>query len=87
MLRLAGFIVDELAYIEDPDTLPAADVVLVELDQFPLVQAMRPSRAVVVIADEVRDGILACVRGASDWVPRSTHADYLVSTVTAASGG
>jgi DNA-binding response OmpR family regulator len=85
ILRRAGFSVTEAPTIEDPDHVQPADLILIEAQQLPLALAGHPEAAIVVIADEVRDGILACVQGASDWVPRSTAAEYLISTVEAAS--
>lgn len=82
VLRLAGFSVTEVSHIADPRLLPTVEIVLVETAQF-LMATFSRGCTVVAIADEVRDGMRACVHGALDWVPRSADADYLVSAVRA----
>jgi hypothetical protein len=84
ILRRAGFSVIEAPTIEDAKLVEPADVILIDAQQLPLALNRRSAAPIVVIADEVRDGILACARGASDWVPRGSAAEYLISTLEAA---
>ena len=88
-LRGAGFSV--LSIDEPPGQGPGRGgplrLVIVPTAQYPAVRRTYPRVPFIVTADDVRDGVSACLRGADDWVPRGCSTDYFLSIVTAALRG
>jgi hypothetical protein len=68
-------------------TLPAsaevgsADVILADYPTFQVLQHDHHQGQVVVVTDDVKVGVTACLCGASDWVPVSGASDYLTEAV------
>jgi DNA-binding response OmpR family regulator len=62
------------------------DIIVADVHRFPLVRAQHPRVAVLVVADDVHEGVSACLRGAEDWVPRGSTPEYLLTAVSCASG-
>jgi hypothetical protein len=58
--------------------------VISDIPSFLWLQAQRfarPLPPVVVVAADAKEGVTACLAGATDWVPASGTTDYFLGTV------
>jgi len=82
-LRTAGYHVRVLSACPGPADLFRAVLVLADVPSFEVLRAQSgpPLPPIVVLSDDDRAGITACLRGAAAWAPSNGQADYLVDTV------
>ena len=80
-LVTAGYEVSSTPAIPPADEFSDADVVLVELPYFELLPSHFIDSEVIVLTDDVKAGVLACLCGAADWVPVNSDASYLRDAV------
>jgi CheY-like chemotaxis protein len=80
-LRAEGMPVTAVSGIAEVERWPAGDVVVTESRRFTTLWKETGAMHVVVLADTDEDGIDACIRGASVWVPRDAHADTLIGVL------
>lgn len=82
-LRAAGYQVRAFATCPGPVDLHYASAVLTDPASFEVMQLQpaRPSAPVVVLAEDDRAGVTACLRGAAAWAPAHGQPEYLVDTV------
>lgn len=82
-LRAAGYHVRTFTSCPSPVDLRYAALVLADPPSFDALRT-RPDRRlppVVVLSDDDRSGVTACLRGATAWAPAQGQTDYLVDTV------
>ena len=82
-LRSAGYHVRTFAACPGPVDLHWAALVLADVLSYEVLRHQPPSRLppVVVLADDDRSGVAACLHGAAAWAPAQGQAAYLVDTV------
>jgi hypothetical protein len=82
LLEYAGYQVQESAGLPSPDELDDADLIIADALSFNWLQHEGiADRAVVVIAEDPKSGIMACLCGATDWVPASGSREYFLDVV------
>ncbi len=85
-LRAAGYEVCAIAACPDADDLSRAALVLSDIPSFNWLRE-QPGRGLpltVVLTDDERAGVTACLCGAADWVPVDSDPAYLVDAVDGA---
>jgi hypothetical protein len=82
-LRSAGYHVRVFAACPGPADLHYAALVLADLPSYEVLRHQPTSRLppVVVLADDDRSGVAACLHGAAAWAPAQGQPAYLVDTV------
>lgn len=86
VLRAAGYDVCAIAACPDTGELSRAAMVLSDVPSFHWLQEQRARRLppTVVITEDERAGVTACLCGAADWVPVESDAAYLLGAVDGA---
>ena len=79
----AGYDVASIAALPSPDQLTTADLIIVDESAFDWlsVQQLQHEPNIVVLTDDVKRGVEACLCGAVDWIPARADKDYLVGAV------
>ncbi len=80
-LAASGLTVTAVSSIAEIERWPAGDVVVTDGDRFTPWWARVGASHVIVLADSEQQGVAACERGATAWVPRTCSPDLLVGTV------
>ena len=82
-LRLAGYHVRAFTECPGPVDLYYAGLVLADVPSFELLRTQSDRRLppIVVLSDDDRAGVTACLHGAAAWAPARGLTDYLVDTV------
>jgi hypothetical protein len=80
-LRRAGVPVRDVSSIAEIERWPAGDIVVTEAQRYTPWWKTVGATHVVVIADTPEEGLSACARGATAWIERQAHPEYLVAMV------
>jgi len=82
-LRAAGYQVRAFHRCPGATDLHGAAAVLADLPSFQWLGTLTTRRLppIVVVADDTRAGVAACLQGAAAWAPTDGQIDYLVDTV------
>lgn len=80
-LAASGMTVVAVSSIAEIERWPAGDVVVTDSERFTPWWMQVGATHVVVLADTAEEGVDACERGASAWVPRSCSPDLLIGTL------
>jgi len=82
-LRLAGYHVRAFTECPGPVDLYYAGLVLADVPSFERLRTQSDRRLppIVVLCDDDRAGVTACLHGAAAWAPARGLTDYLVDTV------
>jgi DNA-binding NarL/FixJ family response regulator len=77
-LAASGMTVVAVASIAEIERWPEGDVVVTDSERFTPWWVHVGAKHVIVLADTAEQGVEACERGASAWVPRSCSPDLLI---------
>jgi hypothetical protein len=80
-LEDAGYRVIALPGVVSHEELTEADVILADHPAFECLQRFPGGGNVIVVTDDVKIGVTACLCGPLDWVPVNGAADYLTEAV------
>jgi DNA-binding NtrC family response regulator len=80
-LAASGLTVIAVASIAEIERWPEGEVVVTDGERFTPWWMQVGARHVVVLADTAQQGVDACRRGASAWLPRSCSPDLLIGTI------
>lgn len=80
-LERAGYHVVAVPTLPPSEEVVSADVILADYPTFQVLQHDHHRGQIVVVTDDVRAGVTACLCGASDWVPMSGASDYFTEAV------
>lgn len=80
-VRASGLPVVAVGRIAEVEEWPAGEVVVTEGDQFTPWWKEIGARHVIVLADSPEQGVEACERGATAWIPRTCSSEALVGIV------
>jgi hypothetical protein len=80
-LAASGITVVAVSSVAEIERWPAGDVVVTDSERFTPWWVQVGASHVVVLADTEKEGLDACARGASAWVPRSCSPDLLIGTL------
>jgi CheY-like chemotaxis protein len=80
-LAASGITVVAVASIAEIERWPEGDVVVTDIDRFTRWWIDIGATHVIVLADTAEQGLDACQRGASAWVPRTCSPATLVGTL------
>jgi DNA-binding NarL/FixJ family response regulator len=80
-LAASGITVIAVASIAEIERWPDGDVVVTDGERFTPWWMQVGARHVIVLADSAQQGVEACQRGASAWLPRSCSPDVLIGTL------
>jgi DNA-binding response OmpR family regulator len=83
LLASVGYSVICIASFPDAREVQSAAVVIADLAWFHWFQAQHFDRAppILVVADDLKEGITACLCGADDWIPSYGEPGYMLGTV------
>jgi len=81
ILGLAGYDVIPTPGIPLADDLMSADVIVTDIEFLPILQNRHLKAELIVVADDAKAGVTACLCGAADWIPAQSSADYLTEAV------
>jgi hypothetical protein len=82
-LRDAGIDVLAVSHIADIEQWPSDTFVITDIDHFSLWWREVGAASVIVLADTPEQGIAACQRGATGWLPRNCTARQLLAAINA----
>ncbi len=77
----SGIAVIAVGSIAEIERWPEGDVVVTDVERFTPWWVQVGASHVVVLADTAEQGVDACQRGASAWVPRTCNASLLIGTL------
>lgn len=80
-LERAGYQVREVAGLPADEELEGAELILADPISFEWLRDHRVEGRVVVVTDDLKAGITACLCGAADWVPVHSPREYLLDVV------
>ena len=80
-LRDAGIDVLAVSHIADIEQWPSNTCVITDIDHFTLWWREVGATSVIVLADTQEQGIAACQRGATSWLPRNCTARQLLAAI------
>jgi hypothetical protein len=80
-LQHAGYIVREVAGLPAEEDIDAAELILTDAVSFEWLRDHTVDSRVVVLTDDLKVGITACLCGATDWVPIHSPREYLLDVV------
>jgi hypothetical protein len=86
-LRAAGNDVTAVASMTDCGQWPSGQVVIVESAAFTPWWKHVGATTVLVLADTSDEGIAACARGATAWVPRHSPPEAVLAALRSTEGG
>lgn len=83
LLSSEGYSVLSMASFPDLIEVQSCALVVADVPSFHWMQAqqLHTVRPILVVAEDPRAGITACLCGAADWIPSSGEPDYLLGTV------
>ena len=83
LLASAGYSVLCVASFPDASEVQSAAVVIADVAWFYWFQAQQFDRTppILVVADDLKEGITACLCGADDWIPLDGEPAYMLGTV------
>jgi hypothetical protein len=81
VLQRAGYQVREVAGLPANEELEGAELILADPISFEWLRAHTVEGRVVVMTDDLKVGITACLCGAADWVPVHSPREYLLDIV------
>jgi FixJ family two-component response regulator len=86
LLVSVGYSVLSLASFPDLAELQSSAVVITDIPSFHWLRAQEfhSVRPILVIAEDCRAGVTACLCGAADWIPSYGEPDYLLGTLAEA---
>lgn len=80
-LERVGYEVVAVPTLPPSAEVGSADVILADYPTFEALQHDRYPGPIVVVTDDVRAGVTACLCGAADWVPVNAASDYVTEAV------
>jgi hypothetical protein len=86
ILMLAGYDVVPTPGIPLADDLTSADVIVTDVEFLPILQNRHLRAEVIVVTDDAKAGVTACLCGAADWIPSHSAGVYLTEAVRGALG-
>jgi hypothetical protein len=83
LLRTAGYAVAASGSLPSLVDANEADVIIADEPSFQWLQDQptERERTFIVLADDVKAGVTACLCGAADWTPRGGDGGYLLSVL------
>ena len=84
ILMLAGYEVVPTPGLPPADELSGADVIVADVVFMPILQTRRLDAELIVITDDAKAGVTACLCGAADWIPLNSSGVYLTEAVRTA---
>lgn len=81
VLQRAGYEVREVAGLPADEELDGAELILADPVSFEWLRDHTAESRVVVLTDDLKVGITACLCGAADWVPVHSPSEYLLDIV------
>ena len=82
-LRDAGIDVLAVCHVADIEHWPSDTLVITDIDHFTLWWREVGATSVIVLADTQEQGVAACQRGATSWLPRNCGAQQLLAAINA----
>lgn len=83
----AGFTVTAVARVAEIERWPTGQVVVTDTERFSEMWKRVGATHVLVLSSTASEGIDACARGASAWIPRLCSAEALVAVLLALDQG
>jgi len=81
VLEGAGYLVRQVAGLPAAEELAETDVILADPISFEWLREHNVAAPIVVLTDDLKAGIAACLCGAADWVPLRGRQEYLLDAV------
>jgi hypothetical protein len=84
VLRTAGYDVTATAGLPSPQEVSAADLIVADEASYQWLQSQPTSfePTFIVLTDDVKVGVSACLAGAADWTPIHGDVAYLLDVVS-----
>ena len=83
LLASSGYAVLSMASFPDVIEVQSCAIVIADVPSFHWLQsqAFHDVRPILVIAEDCKAGVTACLCGAADWIPSYGEPDYLLGTL------
>lgn len=81
VLERAGYVVHQVAGLPADEEMAEADLILADPISFEWLRERKFQDPIVVLTDDLKVGIAACLCGAADWVPLRGGQEYLLDVV------
>ena len=82
-LREAGIDVLAVCHLADIEQWPSDTLVITDIDHFTLWWREVGATGVIVLADTQEQGVAACQRGATNWLPHNCTTQQLLAAINA----